>query len=162
MTGARHTHSPYRHGRAHIATALLLTAAIAASGCGGGGGGDDNAGQAPPAAGATAPAAGATPPAAGATPPAAGATPPSAPITRSATLQWAAPADARVQGYRLYHGTASHSYSQAQGAGIDVGNASSFRVENLQAGQTYYFAVTAYDASANESAYSDEVSKQLP
>jgi hypothetical protein len=29
-------------------------------------------------------------------------------------------------------------------------------------GQTYYFAVTAYDAAGNESAFSDEVSKLIP
>jgi hypothetical protein len=40
----------------------------------------------------------------------------------------------------------------------DVGNVITYKVEGLQPG-TYYFAVTAYENSRNESGYSNEVSK---
>jgi len=43
--------------------------------------------------------------------------------------------------------------------GIDVGSSVSHVVPNLLVGRTYFFAVTAYDAAANESDYSTEASK---
>ena len=63
-----------------------------------------------------------------------------------------------VTGYMIHYGTASGSYSQ----GIDVGNTTSYTVSNLIDGQTYYFAVTAYNAVGYESVYSNEVSIVLP
>jgi fibronectin type 3 domain-containing protein len=64
-----------------------------------------------------------------------------------------------VQGYRVYYGTSSRAYLQTKGAGLDSTGETDFVVTNLQAGRTYYFAVTAYDASGNESDYSSEASK---
>ena len=61
----------------------------------------------------------------------------------------------------MYYGTASASYMQARGAGVNAGNARSFTVTNLQSGARYYFAVTAVDAAGNESPYSPEVSKTI-
>ena len=55
----------------------------------------------------------------------------------------------------MYVGTASGVY----GAPIDVGKVTSYVVSNLQLGNTYYFAVTAYDGSNNESLHSAEVTK---
>ena len=57
-------------------------------------------------------------------------------------------------GYRLYYGTASGNY----GSVIDAGNVITHTVTELSGG-TYYFAVTAYDTSGNESGFSNEVSK---
>src|SRR3989344_8270826 len=57
-------------------------------------------------------------------------------------------------GYRLYYGTASGNY----GSVIDAGNVITHTVTGLSGG-TYYFAVTAYDTSGNESGFSNEVSK---
>jgi hypothetical protein len=54
----------------------------------------------------------------------------------------------------IHYGTASGTYSQ----GIDVGKTTSYTVSNLIAGQTYYLAVTAYNALGYQSVYSDEVS----
>ena len=40
----------------------------------------------------------------------------------------------------------------------DAGNTNSYTISNLQAGNTYYFAATAYDAYGNESDFSAEIS----
>ncbi len=70
------------------------------------------------------------------------------------TLTWGANAGAGLAGYRVYVGTASGQY----GPPIDVGNVTTYKVTNLSEGQTYFFAVTAYDTSGNESGFSGEVS----
>jgi fibronectin type 3 domain-containing protein len=62
-----------------------------------------------------------------------------------------------LAGYNVYYGTASENYSQS----IDAGNTTTYTVANLADGLTYYFAVTAYDISGNESEYSNEVSKTI-
>jgi len=59
-------------------------------------------------------------------------------------------------GYKVYCGTASRVYSQV----IDVGNTTTYTIGN-PTGETYYLAVTAYDAAGNQSAYSNEVSNAL-
>jgi chitodextrinase len=64
-------------------------------------------------------------------------------------------------GYRVYYGTASGTYSQAAGAGVNVGNVITHTVTGLASGTRYFFAVTAYDA-LNESGYSNEVFKDMP
>lgn len=81
-----------------------------------------------------------------------------------ATLAWDAPttyADGTpisgLSGYKLYLGTASGSYSQ----NIDVGNQTTYTVNNLADGATYYFVVMAYDTAGNESGFSNEVSKSF-
>lgn len=79
----------------------------------------------------------------------------------TAMLHWDASADPRVRGYRLYVGNASGSYFQPYGAGIDVGNATTYRIDMLNAGTTYYFAVTAYDGVGGESCYSSEAAKLI-
>ena len=69
------------------------------------------------------------------------------------TLAWDPSTDPSVTGYRLYYGTASGSYTQQ----VDVGNSSTAPLPNLTPGTTYYFVVTAYDASNVESVPSNEV-----
>lgn len=60
-----------------------------------------------------------------------------------------------LAGYKIYYSdTSSASFSTS----IDVGNTTSYRVKDLRVDRTYYFAVTAYDFSGNESAPSNEVS----
>ena len=61
-------------------------------------------------------------------------------------------------GYYLSAGTTSGVYLQT----IAVGNTMTTLVSNLVAGQKYFFAVTAYDASGVESAPSNEVSYTAP
>jgi len=61
------------------------------------------------------------------------------------TLEWDPNTEPDLAGYKLYYGTAS-GYAQV----IDVGNTTMYTVTNLTAGVTYYFAVTAHDASGHE------------
>lgn len=76
-----------------------------------------------------------------------------APTSGNATVSWDANTEPDLAGYRLYYGTAPGVY----GTPIDVGNVTSYLVTGLTAGVVYYFAVTAYDTSGNESAKSTEV-----
>ena len=73
------------------------------------------------------------------------------------TLQWDTSSDARVVGYKLHYGTQSRVYSNS----FDLGKSTIYTVTGLQAGVTYYFAVTAYDASRLESGFSNEVSRTI-
>jgi fibronectin type 3 domain-containing protein len=75
----------------------------------------------------------------------------------TATLTWDPVTDLSVKGYKVYAGTNSGAY----GAPVDVENVTTFQIINLQSGNTYYFAVTAYN-SAGESGYSNEVNKSIP
>jgi hypothetical protein len=81
-----------------------------------------------------------------------------APQSTLAVLSWDPNTESDLAGYKVYVGTASQSY----GPPTDVGKVTSFKVINLLPGKTYYFAVTAYDTSGNESGYSNEGSKALP
>ena len=75
------------------------------------------------------------------------------------SLAWTASTTSTVVEYRVYYGTAPRTYLQAEGAGIRAGNSTAYSVTGLTKGVTYYFAVTAVDATGNESAYSNEGSK---
>jgi hypothetical protein len=73
------------------------------------------------------------------------------------TLAWDASVS-MVDGYWLYYGSASNIYT----ARIDVGTATTYTITGLASGQTYYFAVTAYDRTADvESPLSNEVGLTL-
>lgn len=90
---------------------------------------------------------------------------PSSPATTSnaATLAWDPPATAAtLSGYRVYYGTAPGAYLQPYGQGISVGNVTTYTLSGLSNGTRYYFAVTAFDNSGNESAYSNEAIKDIP
>jgi fibronectin type 3 domain-containing protein len=72
------------------------------------------------------------------------------------TVIWNANTEADLQGYRVYVGTSSGARTQA----FDVGNVTSTRL-TLPLGSTYFFVVTAYDKSGNESSPSGELSRSL-
>jgi hypothetical protein len=73
-------------------------------------------------------------------------------------LAWDANTEPDVTGYKVYSGTTSGTY----GTPVDVGNVLTRTVTGLTDGQTYFFAVTAYDSFGNESGYSNEVSYLVP
>jgi hypothetical protein len=70
------------------------------------------------------------------------------------TLAWDVSTSSEVTGYNIYYGTSSGDYLSS----IDAGKVLTYSISGLQSGVTYYFAVTAYDTSGNESDYSNEVS----
>lgn len=76
------------------------------------------------------------------------------------TLTWTANREPDLTGYKVYVGTASGTYS-FPGSAFVIGKVSSYTVSNLPMGQTYFFAISAYDSAGNESALSAEVSKSL-
>ena len=79
-------------------------------------------------------------------------------LAAQATLAWDPNTESDLAGYKVHYGTASGSYT----AHTDVHNATSYTATGLTDGQTYYFAATAYDASGNESGYSNQVSYSVP
>ena len=79
----------------------------------------------------------------------------------SATLEWDAVSGPDLIGYHVYYGTASGTYLQSRGAGIAVGDVTTYQITGLTSGTRYYFAVTAIDTSNNESDFSNEVFKDI-
>ncbi len=77
-------------------------------------------------------------------------------------LSWSANTETNLNGYRVYYGNAPGTYIQSAAQGINVGNVTTYVVNALAGGKRYYFAVTAYDASGNESPFSNEVFKDIP
>jgi hypothetical protein len=87
--------------------------------------------------------------------------------TASVTLSWVAPTTntdgtpmTDLAGYRVFYGTATGQYSQT--LSVPSPGVTSVVVEGLAAGNTWYFATKAVNASSVESAYSQEVSKTIP
>ena len=79
------------------------------------------------------------------------------------TLAWDAPtinSDGSeltdLSGYKMYYGNSTGEYLTA----IDVGNVNIYTVSDLS-DNTWFFAVTAYDTSRNESDYSNEINKKI-
>jgi hypothetical protein len=95
------------------------------------------------------------PPIGGVTPPPPPSPPPS-PTNGIATVTWSANGEADLAGYKLYVGTSSGIYNRT----VDVGKVTSYSI-SLPKGVTYFFAVTAYDSSGNESVRSAELSRSL-
>jgi hypothetical protein len=85
--------------------------------------------------------------------------------SNTVTLSWQAPTEnldgstlMDLKGYKVHYGSQSMSYSDV----IQVANPglTDYVVQNLPKG-TYYFAITAYNASGKESSLSEEVSTQV-
>jgi hypothetical protein len=85
-------------------------------------------------------------------------TPPPSPSTGNVTLTWTANVEPDLAGYKIYVGTASGTYNYPESAFV-TGRVTSYTVSNLPNGQTYFFAMSAYDSAGNESLLSAEVSK---
>jgi List-Bact-rpt repeat protein/fibronectin type III domain protein len=77
---------------------------------------------------------------------------------QSITLVWDPSTSAAVNGYNIYYGSASGSYTNK----VIASNVTNATVSGLLEGATYYFAATAYDSSGLESDPSNEVSYSVP
>ncbi len=84
----------------------------------------------------------------------------STPTNHGVTLTWAASTSANVAAYYVYRS------STAGGPYVKVAETTAtvltYDDKVVQAGLTYYYVVTAVDASKNESAYSTEVKASIP
>jgi hypothetical protein len=69
-------------------------------------------------------------------------------------LAWERSPDSSVIGYRIYYGAVSGNYTNS----IEVGNVTTGSVPDLADGVTYFFAITAFNTSGFESAFSNELS----
>ena len=85
-------------------------------------------------------------------------------FAESVSLRWDAPTTntdgtllTDLLGFNIYQGTETGVY----GSSVDVGYTLCYLVTGLTVGITYYFVATAYDTFANESNYSNEVSKLI-
>lgn len=65
-----------------------------------------------------------------------------------------------MAGYKIYVGTSSGNYNYP-GSPFTVGRVTSYTITNLPAGQTYHFALSAYDNAGNSSPLSSEVTKSI-
>ncbi len=69
-----------------------------------------------------------------------------------ADLKWAAEDDINRIGFNIYYGKVSGQYSRRR----SIGNIKNYRLDGLNSGEAYYFAITAYDVNNTESDYSNE------
>lgn len=76
----------------------------------------------------------------------------------SVDLTWEPNAEHDIAGYRLYRGNASRTYDFVR----DVGNVLLATADGLEAGKSYWFAITAYNTSKLESDPSNEVLVNVP
>jgi hypothetical protein len=74
------------------------------------------------------------------------------------SISWQNNPGGTTAGYKVYYGPASQIYDN----NVDVGPYTEAMIDGLSSGDTYYFAVTAYDGSGNESPYSEEVQAVIP
>lgn len=83
------------------------------------------------------------------------------PYNTSKRINWSMNSESDLAGYIVYYGTASRTYS-AMSTSIGLSGDGSTGtpskiISGLLDGTTYYFGVTAYDATGNESTFSGEV-----
>lgn len=76
----------------------------------------------------------------------------------SVTLAWRPSSTPDVTAYKMYYGTASHSYSNV----VTAGNCTNVTIGGLIPGKTYYFAATTVNSAGSESGYSNEASNTVP
>ena len=76
-------------------------------------------------------------------------------------LTWGNLVETNPAGYRVYYAPAGASF-QPPGQGVNVGKATSYVITGVTSGARYYFKVSAYDASGNETVSSNTVYKDVP
>lgn len=74
------------------------------------------------------------------------------PGTASATLSWSGNSESDLAGYKIHYGTSPGGYTNF----VSVGNVTTYTLNGLSTGRTYYFAVSAIDKTGNESGPSGE------
>jgi hypothetical protein len=85
--------------------------------------------------------------------------------TNVAVLTWNSNSETDLAGYNIYYGTSKRTAACPTGgysSKVNAGKVKTYTVNNLTEGQTYYFSITSYDTSGNESCFSSEVSKNIP
>lgn len=83
------------------------------------------------------------------------------PYNTSKRINWNMNSESDLAGYIVYYGTASRTYSAMSTSVGLSGDGSTGTPSKIISGlldnTTYYFGVTAYDATGNESTFSGEV-----
>ena len=87
-------------------------------------------------------------------------------LDNQAHITWAANPEPDLAGYRVYWGFNPVTFSPFFSNSINVGNVLTYTISGSSPSQVtqdgkWYFAVTAYDTSNNESAFSTVVSKRI-
>jgi len=83
--------------------------------------------------------------------------PPTTSTTGSAALSWTANREPDLAGYKVYIGT----QSQLCNPPITLGPVATYTAKNLTSSKTYYFCISAFDNTGNESPCSSEVHKPI-
>ena len=74
-------------------------------------------------------------------------------FAQTVKVKWHLNTEEDLAGYKVYYGLQSRNYFES----VNSGNVTQQIINNLLTDTLYYFAVTAYDKSGNESDYSAEV-----
>lgn len=80
----------------------------------------------------------------------------------TAVLSWNTNTESDLAGYKIYYGATPRTGNCPPGGypqKVDVGNKTSYTIDKLEKGKTYYFSITSYDKFGNESCFSSEVKK---
>lgn len=82
-----------------------------------------------------------------------------------ATLSWNANTEEDLSGYKIYYGSEPRKGDCPKDGGyaksVNAGNVTTYKVGNLEPGQTYYFSVTSSNKSGKESCFSPEMKKEI-
>lgn len=89
-------------------------------------------------------------------------------LAGSATLNWNPNTESDLAGYNVYYGTSPRTGTNPKTCAmcgyttkVNAGKVTTYTFSNLTNDATYYFSISAYDTSGNESAFSGEVSKLI-
>ncbi|MCK5739649.1 fibronectin type III domain-containing protein, partial [bacterium] len=73
----------------------------------------------------------------------------------SLRVAWNANVEPDLKGYKIHYGPGSRNYTDI----VDVGTETAYTVRELGYDKEWFFAVSAYDYSGNQSGFSDEISR---